>query len=50
MGIFGSAPKLRLPADLAPGPGVPCGSGTSTQVRQEQAVAWEAEGAGEKGA
>lgn len=48
MGIFGSAPKLRLPADLAPGPGVPRGSGTSTQVRQEQAAAWEAEGAGRK--
>lgn len=50
MGIFGSASKLRLPEDLAQGPGVLCGSGTSTQMRQEEAVAWEAEGAGEKGA
>lgn len=50
MSISGSAPKLWLPADLAPGPGVPCGTGASTQVRQGHAVAREAEGAEEKGA
>lgn len=46
--LFGSAPELWLPEDLAPGPRVPCSTGASTQVRQGHTVARESEGAEEK--